>query len=316
MIVNRWPPSFKRLYGGGFPESYCAIDCETSGFDTNRDVVIEFGHCLVRDCKPVNTLNLVIDWTDHDVIPDDWLRERLARVERDMRLSGRPWRVTYDVMKKEGVKPAKALRFIFDFLATVRSNGVIFASHNGYSFDERMLRASFDGFLDENWAGFGENTMIDTGAIEKASQAPPGTDVLPRESDTLEAYFRRIVNVRLRGVKWNLDTHCWNKYQLGKKPGLPAGECHTAGFDAFLVHLMMEEIRKQLEEPAPRSSGPSDFLESDYFSPAALAETFDQMMAKTTPRRHAELEDLADRADGPAPRVAHAPLRRRGQRNR
>jgi hypothetical protein len=260
MIINSWTPRFRSLYGGSFPESYACVDCETSGLNFEKDLVIEFGACLVKDRVPVNRLNLVIDWTNHDVVPDDWLKHRLDTLARHMEEDGRSWRLTYDVLKREGVKPQEALEFVLEYLEAFQEEGILLASHNGYSFDERMLAANFDGFLGVPDFRFGENGMFDTGAIEKASQLPTDDRMLPRPLDTMESYFRRVCNAQIKGVRWNLDNHCMNKYRLFEKKGVDRSQCHTAGFDAYLVHLLMEEYRSRVTPDV--SLTPGDLAEA------------------------------------------------------
>lgn len=252
MLSRHWKSEFRRLYGADFPVTYCCVDTETSGFDVGCDLILEFGHCLVRDRKVVDRLSLVVDWSGHDVVPDRWVRERLAGLARKMSLDGRPWRLTYDFMKANGVKPDKALRFVKDFLAQLEGSGTLLVSHNGYSFDEKMIRANIEGFLGEEWPGFGADSMFDTGALVKASQCPDHPAVIPRRGDTLESYFRRVVDTRMPGVKWSLDRYCVGAFDLVKKYGVDPSACHSADYDAYLVHLLMEEIRAAFEDDGPR----------------------------------------------------------------
>lgn len=299
MIASRWCPEFRRLYGDVWPETYAAIDIETTGFSREKDLVLEFGHCLVRGREPADRGSLVLDWSDHPVVPDWWVRERLDKLARRMQQDGRPWRLTYDYMRAEGVRADRALPYVLEFLEALRGSGTLLVGHNAYSFDEEMLAANFEGFLGVDGFRFGENELFDTGAVEKASQCPDDPEMLPRPGDTLESYFRRVVNRRVAGVKWSLDRHCLPKYGLAEKHGLDPSDCHSAGFDAYLTHLLMEEYRARVEADG-------------YFSPEALAAAHARMCAEA---RASRADDAADRRGPPADAQRPAPRRFRGQRN-
>lgn len=241
MIFNYWPESFRKLYGGGWPLDYCCVDVETTGYSPNQDVIVEWGHILVHDGKIVDRLTLVFDWTDHPMIRDHWLRQRLDYVDRSMRASGAHCHMTYERMRKEGMKADKALRFVLDFTKAVQESGTIFAAHGGI-FDEKMICANMALFKVAPGFSFGDNGLMDTEAVEKASQAIDKERVHPRHNDTLRSYFHRVKYSRLEGVKSNLDGHCYKKYGFEER-GIKKSDLHAAETDAYCVHLLMEEFR-------------------------------------------------------------------------
>lgn len=248
LIVNYWPSWFRALYGGAWPESYCCVDVETTGFQINQDLITEWGHCLVEGGKVIDRLSLVIDWTDHPEVPDYWLRGRLASVRTSMQLAGRTCHVSVERMKQEGMKPNKALSFVRDFTDRLKARGVLFVAHNG-CFEEKMLTANFRAFNVGAGFTFGDNGLIDTEAIEKASQATGNTRMHPQAKDTLRSYFHRVKYTRVNGLKSNLDEHCFNKYQFFEKYGIRKEQMHGAEMDSYCCHILMREYARMIEKP-------------------------------------------------------------------
>jgi DNA polymerase III epsilon subunit-like protein len=293
MIISHWSPTFKARYGNVFPESYTTFDTETTGFDRRRDVIVEIGHCIVRDCKVVDRLNVVINWLNHPIVPDYFVRNQLTRVRDHMRANGRDYHITPERMAREGLEPQKALSFYLEFFSELQSQGEIFAAHNGWNFDVEMLQAHFEGFLLDPFT-FHEDQILDTGAIEKASQMIGDPRTLPTDQDTLKSYFKRVAYMRAPGVKWRLDDHCVTRYDLARRHNLDTTKAHSAGYDAYVLHLLMEEYRQILQQ-APE------------VWPAGLASP-----AKAPPRK-APLKAAPVKPAG----VPAAPkLRVRGQRSR
>lgn len=318
MIINHWGPTFTKLYHHRWPTSYLSIDTEFTGGNADKDLIMEIGHTLVEDGQVTNRLNLVLDWSGHSVVPEFWVRQALGRVKSQM---GEGWRISWDVMKSEGIKPEKALKFYYDLFKTWQDRGLPFVAHNGFYADERMLIGHFAGFLGKKFR-FGENSLFDTGAIFKASQAMDcdiakvreRQDVwLPRPGDSMETYFRRVTSHPAKGVFWRL-WNCVTHFGLDKQYSLEEGKCHGAGYDSYLVHLLFEEFRKRVTEDHSGESGCE--------SPEALARMFDVEMAKTAEAkvqkaRQAELaEDEFEERQGATPKVSQAFLERRRRQRR
>ncbi len=244
MIISHWQPWFRQQYGGVLPESYVAADVETSGFSRTRDVIVEWGHCLVRDKKVVDRLNVVLNWYAVDSVPHNYITDQLNRVRRQMELDGRHWRITPEVMREEGIHPAKALNFVHDFLnETLVNQKLMLVVHNGLNFDCEMIRNAFEQDLQVKFE-FDPNQVFDTGSVEKACLLHPHPRSIPLDGETLKAYFKRINGWRAPyGMRWNLDGHCVPKYKLAEK-GLDPAKMHQAGEDAFALHLLMEEYRR------------------------------------------------------------------------
>src|SRR6478736_4382881 len=95
MIINHWQPWFIEHFGGSFPKSYFTYDVESSGFSRKEDMILEWGHCLVRDGEIVDRNNVVINWFKcPESISAAQLRFKLDRVAQSMRENAKPWRLT------------------------------------------------------------------------------------------------------------------------------------------------------------------------------------------------------------------------------
>lgn len=247
MIVNYWPSWFRALYGGEWPRTYCCVDTETTGYMHTQDVVTEWGHCLVEDGKVVDKLSLVIDWTGRDQPPEHWVRNQLRKVKQGMEFAGKACHMTFDRMQAEGMKPEKAFEFIARFVDRLKARSVPFVLHN-HVFDEKMLSANFLQFKAGRGFSFGDR-ILDTEAIEKASQIPDNERVHPRKSDSLRDYFLRVKYTRVTGLKSNMDEHCHAKYEFEKKYGIRKCDMHGAMVDSYCCHLLMQEYAQLITDP-------------------------------------------------------------------
>lgn len=258
MIIDRWPETFRRLYGGEFPRSYACVDVETSGFDHAKDLITEWGCVLVQDGEVISHSSVYLDWTNHRIVQDDWLRYKLYQTERNMAAQKKPFKTTYEFLQKHGEKPEKALRLILEFLDMVKSRGLLFVAHNA-PFDERMICGNFAGFKIAEGFTFGDNGFIDTAAIAKATQVPDHPSVQPRPKDTLRSYFNRVHAVRVTGVRYGLDSYCYREYNF-QSHGINPEDMHGAKTDAYCAHLLMKEFaarcgQQQLTPTATHNNG-------------------------------------------------------------
>lgn len=240
MIFNYWPQWFRERIGGAWPKSYVCIDVETTGYSPDKDLVTEWGHVLVEDGQVTNRLSMVIDWTNHPVVPHHWLVSRMAAVNQGMQLAGRTCHHSIERMRAEGDPPDEALGFIRDFAATIKAKGIPFVAHGGM-FDERMLAGNMIGFqIDPNGFSFGDDGWIDTEAIEKANQLVENERMHPRPTDTLRSYWNRIKGTRVNGVKSNMDEHCYTKYRFREDHRIEKAALHAAETDALCCHILMQ----------------------------------------------------------------------------
>lgn len=248
-IVSSWPDWFKELYGGEWPRTYACFDTETTGFDMKADVIVQIGHVLVVDGKVEDKLELVLDWTGHPLVRDGWLRERLSRVKRQMGDVGLPYHLDYEKLKAEGTDPVEVLRFYRELFETFHENQVPIVSHNGYVFDEPMFDHHLIGFkIDENGFAFGDNDMIDTLGLEKATLNPTNPRMMPKTGDNLRSYFHRTSHVRITGSASARIAACCARYDLFRRFNFSADDLHGALQDSYCLHLIMEEYRRMITE--------------------------------------------------------------------
>ena len=254
MIINEWGEVFTAKYGGDFPRSYMCVDTEFTGSNERDDLIVEIGHTMVEDCKVVDELNVVLNWYPTKYVEEGWLDYKLNNMRH---IIGAGWRLTPAVVKAEGMDPVKALRFYHKLFATWSKRGLPFVAQNGQTADERLLRGNFNRFINKPFE-FPDNGYFDTGGIYKAnklwtSDSPDHTHLkaimLPHRSDTLKAYFHRVIFTRVAGLKWNMKAML-DEYGIREKHNMKDEQFHTAGFDAKCLHYVMEEYRKEAAEGA------------------------------------------------------------------
>ncbi len=246
MIFSLWPEWFRERIGA-WPLDYCTFDVETTGFGKD-DLLTGVGHCLVCDGKVIDRLELIVDLDSDPDIDSQWLAHKLARLDEQMRGGGGIIRGLYERMRREGLPLREVLAFYAELFDTLLAGGVRFAAHNGYRFDEVVLARHFERIGRRNFT-LGDDFLFDTCALERANQLTDRPQALPRRDDTLRSYCRRLLHVHGPGVQSNLDTHCCSKYGFAVKYGLDMKQAHTAAFDSFLVHLLMEEFRAGYHTP-------------------------------------------------------------------
>lgn len=257
MIANYWPDWFRAqvFQNGAWPTTYCAVDTETTGYSPHEDVVTEWGHVLVEGGEVVDRLSLVVDWSNRDVPPDHWLRNRLRLVKEGMAAQGKTCHMSYELMTAQGMKPEKAFEFVRRFTDRIKARNVPFVLHN-HGFDEKMLAACFIGFKFGPGFTFGDR-VVDTAAIEKASQVPDNPRFHPRRDEPPRKYFARVNHTRVTGLKSSMDGHCFPKYGLAQKHGISPTDLHAAETDAYCCHLLMQEYGRLVTEPVAPPVYPS-----------------------------------------------------------
>lgn len=242
-LMMNWKNMFKRATGSDFPDSYFCFDVETSGFNREKDLILEWGHCLVSDRVAVDRNSVLLNWYESTVVPADWLDDRLARLAREMELADRAWHITPERLKDEGINPIQGVKFMHEMLTAIDAQNLFMVSHNGWGFDVPMIENHIAMDLGIDFQ-FNPGRLIDTGSLEKASQLiPDNPAALPHDAESLEEYCKRISAWRAKGVYYNLDNHCLKKYKLDTKYNINPGQLHAAGDDAWVLHLLMEEFR-------------------------------------------------------------------------
>jgi DNA polymerase III alpha subunit (gram-positive type) len=246
MIIKHWSKEFRAQYGNEFPTDYTCFDTETSGFNRKKDLIIEWGHCIVRDRKVTDKINIAINWFGSGLLgpnTDEWVERRLLEVARNISVNaGRTTHLTARYLREKGVPVDEALPWIHEILCTLTDQGEMLVSHNGWNYDVAILQNHFRDFVGDDFV-FPDNQMFDTGAIEKASQVEDDINFRPAPGETMREYFSRVAYRPAKGIKWNLDL-CVEKYRLVERHGVPANATHQAGHDAWLLHFLMEEFRE------------------------------------------------------------------------
>ena len=249
MIINEWEPSFAKNHGHIFPDTYLCIDAEYTGGDERQDLIVELGHVMVQNNQIIDRMNVVLDWSSHKEISEDFVRYKLDNIQSHM---GSDWRVTWDVMRSEGMSPVRAFRFYYRLFKTWHSRELPFVAHNGRKAEERMLRGNFNRFINKPFF-IHQNQLWDTGALFKATHLHASQDVshdgvrwksLPKRSDSLKSYFERVLNCRAKGLYWNLK-HCLQHYDLLSELG-DEHRFHRAEDDAYCSHLLMQKYGSQV----------------------------------------------------------------------
>lgn len=294
MIINEWEPSFTEKYGHIFPNTYLCIDTEYTGGNEREDLIVEIGHVMVQDGHVIDRMNVVLDWSTHEEVPSAFVRYKLDDIRSKM---GDDWRVTWEVMREEGISPVKAFRFYDRLFRTWHARDLPYVAHNGRKAEERMLRGNFNRFINKPFF-MQDNQLWDTGALFKATRLFESTDSfqsshrwksMPDSSDSLRSYFERVINARIRGLHWNLR-HCLEYYDLMDKLE-DTHRFHQADYDAFCSHLLMQEYRSRIT----RNNSGENALES--------SETFERMFEEEMAKaKVSEEKDVLSKLVEEAPR--------------
>ena len=241
LIIDLWPQSFRDNYGGDWPEHYCCFDVETMGLEQGIDLPFEIGHCLVRERQIVDRTHILIDWTRDPGFSAAWIEARMETRGKELAIEGLG-RITVKRLRRDGLAPDKAGAFLADFFGALREREIPLVAHNGYAFDEPVMKDLFER-VGQPWPDLGPNGLIDTAMIELGNMLlAKGQPKIPMPGDSLRAYFTRMR--RYKGqAKHNLSDHCRQKYNL---PGRP-DEYHHAEHDAVVLHHLMEAWRPGIQ---------------------------------------------------------------------
>lgn len=233
---------FQKQFGEALPRTYCAWDTETTGFDKSEDLIIDIGHCLVRDSVVVHRMSAVLDWTQlPEYISEDWLDKKLANVRKHLSEDGRVWPYDVAYLKENGKNPLEVLQLYYDLFNDLQTNKGFFIGQNVYNFDAKMLAHHFKEWLGKDF-NFDPNIMFDVGLVEKASF----TGQLPFADEPVMQFFNRVAGYRVRGLRWNIQT-CLERYDLIKEHDLDIKELHGAAADSYACHLLYEKLREYSE---------------------------------------------------------------------
>jgi hypothetical protein len=248
--IARMTHHWFRTYAGryGFPDNYTTIDIETDGLQPDVDTICTFGYTKVRDRVPVETVEWALNWPDCALIDREHFRQKLANVQFQMERQGKRFHHTWEFLQT-GRPPLEVIQNIYDLVEDCYNRGELLVAQNGYKFDVELMQAHFHNWLRLQYI-FDENALYDTGIAEKASQLNDSDDPLPRAGESMKAWAWRVGDIRRRGVRWALDGHCEERYELTKRAGMDPLNHHRSGHDSLLLHHLFECHRKLAEEHA------------------------------------------------------------------
>lgn len=234
MDVRSWLKLWRQHYGA-IPENVLIVDLETTGLSPHEDLILQIGYCEIKDGQIVANQGIVLDWTRHAAMDQDWLCRRMQDTGNRIRSQGKEYPWTMEVLSK-GSLPLYTLADCLTRLE--KRDSISIGGHNIINFDIPFLSAHFHRFLNRSFI-FPENAVFDTGAIEKAHQL----DMSPRKGESMVDFEHRVVSLKAKGILWSLDRHCLPKYNLVKRYNLDVSQQHTAGFDARCCALLLNEFR-------------------------------------------------------------------------
>ena len=250
-IVRRIAEQFGGHYHGALlPESYLCFDTETTGFDPRNAVILQWGHCLVEDRQPADRLSVYVNWIDYPVpgVSPEYVQRRIKELQEIFAEKGSEF-LTEEDLRKYGVPPQEAADGIYRIVQNVLERGLSLVAHNGWRYDVPMVGCLFER-MHGQYLEPDDESLFDTGSIEKASQVLHDNVLLPFPNEGMRQYFTRVAERKMKGVKWALDTWCVPKYDLAGRYNLDSTQMHGAGQDAYVVHLLFEEYRRMAEQEA------------------------------------------------------------------
>jgi len=225
-----------------FPDSYAIIDCETTGFSREDDLIIDVGWMVVKENAVLHECSMLLDWSQHDV-DHAFLKDQLLRQATEYGRAGRQHHYSWERLCSEGLPPMEVLQafamFIYDY---INKPGSMVIGHGFWNFDREMIDAHTNKFMGGYVLPWQPDSIFDTGLLEKAAQSL----VFPYAGETLDMWYTRINAHHIR-VKYNLEGHCVPKYHLIERYGADLAGMHTAACDCRLIYCLYDTY-KQLTE--------------------------------------------------------------------
>lgn len=227
---NKWPEP-------KLPTSYLVVDTETLGVRPLVDRMIQIGFCLVKDGRIDNSL-----WTgDYMSLTMKLDKECFTGAEEAVKVHG----LSYEHCQEHGMEPKAVMEAACDILTYARNNNLMVVGHNFYRFDK--------GFIETEMGRYGlpckfvEGEILDTAMLVKGMQI----NIMPDTNESNYAFWSRVSNMRCKGIYFNLDRYCMQRFDLVKY-GATKDSAHDAGYDCYLTHLVMTEMNNILSEQRPK----------------------------------------------------------------
>ena len=232
-------PDCVRAYADvfGFPETYVAVDIETTGLSKETDLIVQLGWCTVKTKQAKRNASIIVNHVDGKLpIEVQTLRERLqatkiAMAKKSTGPSFYPW--SPELLVEKGKLPKEAAD---EFVSVCQEYDYI-VSHHGMGFDfpmiNRFVRDSCGMYLPELSTG----KLVDTAIVVKAARA----NYRPMRGESYAAFINR-VNQCHKSVRFSMAT-CIEILDL-KEVGVSTRRTHDAAYDAWLSHLIVERLRQ------------------------------------------------------------------------
>jgi DNA polymerase III epsilon subunit-like protein len=239
MILHAFPKSFTDAWGGTpLPESYVAIDLETTGLSTKKDYPWELGYVLTKDRQATKRGSAVLNL--FKLVDEHWLREKWAYTSEQMERRG-IHRRNVDALLVDAC-PRATLTNYLDFLEQAVRHGYFIAGHNVLRYDLPMLRYTASRVLNRELA-IPDAQVLDTLALEQANCSLGKRGVEPTSGETFATWQLRVLsNCREKAA---LSKECAERHGLFRPD--ERIKSHTALYDCLLVHRLIEAYRKQAD---------------------------------------------------------------------
>lgn len=232
-----------RAYGGLLPSSYVSFDTETTGFSTEKDLILEFGYAVVEDGEVKADGALLLNWFDFPGLDADRLEMMVERISDRMRHIGAVWNITSDLLRKDGVNPVEAFQFFADLCAGANSSGKYILGHNVLRYDIPIVLSCMRRFA-PGIAAPEFPRVIDTHCLENAVQMNEAGDdrVRPVQGHDLTQYCDRFKGFAKKTKLSGLV----DKYGLAETYQLEKYAAHAAQADALATSALLCHYNAQM----------------------------------------------------------------------
>lgn len=227
------------LQGYGTPANYLVIDTETSGFSPTADVLVDLGWLYAQNDVVVNNGNWLLDWSKVPGVSHAFIQEQLKRQSAAYAQIGRPHYYSWERLCAEGRDPREAIPQYVKMIYDAITSDTKIVGH-GLWFDQRVINGHTNEYMNYYELPWQNAHVFDTGLLEKAIQV----GILPEASEPLADFSRRVDDTPIKGIKWNMESHCVPKYQLRERFGMNMQFMHTAGFDCALIHHLLQTFKQ------------------------------------------------------------------------
>lgn len=206
-----------------FPEHYLVLDIETTGFSNKVDFIQQVGMVQVSDGEIKNSVSFYMQ------VPEGSVSDGAFKVHG----------ITADKCNRDGLPRRLACLHLAETLSSWFKKGGALVGHNAARFDLPFIsnvmtreKVDFD---------FHDFAVVDTGCLVKAIQI----NTFPQTRETPRAYWRRISNIRAKGVFWALAKYCIPTFGLEKRAEEAGLDAHDALADCIMTSWVLEDLKKR-----------------------------------------------------------------------